>query len=151
MRVSEIAKLMIRDLDGERNVIRIVNAKGNKDREIDFTKGLKTILRTYWKEYHPISWLFYSRTPQTPLAKSSLQKAYTAAKLKAQVYKVGGIHGLRHAYATHQLENGMPLPQLQHQLGHAQVSTTLRYTRWIKCQFNDKGDTFDLLKASQLT
>ena len=150
LRVSEISSLMVRDLDGERNMIRIRRGKGNKDREVDFTKGLKRVLRTYWRVYHPISWLFYSRTPQTPLAKSSLQKAYTTAKLKAEVHKVGGIHGLRHAYATHQLENGMPLPQLQHQLGHTNVSTTLRYTRWIKCQFNDKGDTFDLLKTSQL-
>jgi site-specific recombinase XerD len=150
MRAEEIVKLMIRHLDGERNVIRINQGKGKKDREIDFTDGAKTVLRTYWREYHPISWLFYSRTPQTAMAKSTLQKAYTVAKLKAEVHKVGGIHGLRHAYATHQLENGMPLPQLQHQLGHAQVSTTLRYTRWIKCQFNDKGDTFDLLKNNQL-
>jgi len=151
MRVSEIGQLMVRDLDGERNTIRVRHGKGNKDREIDFTEGLKHVLRDYWRAYHPISWLFYSRTPFSPQAKTSLQKAYTAAKLKAEVHKVGGIHGLRHAYATHQLENGMPLPQLQHQLGHANVSTTLRYTRWIKCQFNDKGDTFDLLKTSQLT
>ena len=151
MRVSEIVQLRIRDLDGERNVIRVMNSKGNKCREIDFTEGLKTVLRTYWQEYHPIGWLFYSRTPQTPLAKSSLQKAYTAAKLKAEVHKIGGIHGLRHAYATHQLEAGMPLPQLQHQLGHAHVSSTLRYTRWIKCQFNEKGDTFDLLITNTLT
>ena len=150
LRVSEIVGLTIRDLDGERGVIRVINGKGNKDREIDFSEGIKIILRTYWKQYHPVNWLFYSRTPLTAMAKSSLQKAYTQAKLKAEVHKVGGIHGLRHAYATHQLENGMPLPQLQHQLGHAQVSTTLRYTRWIKCQFNDKGDTFDLLKNNQL-
>ncbi len=151
MRVSEISQLKVRDLEGERAVIRVINAKGNKDREIDFTDGIKSILRTYWREYHPVNWLFYSRTPQSPLTKGCFQKAYTRAKLKAEVHKVGGIHGLRHAYATHQLENGMPLPQLQHQLGHAQVSTTLRYTRWIKCQFNDKGDTFDLLKNNQLT
>lgn len=150
MRVSEISQLRVKDLDGERDVIRVLNAKGNKDREIDFSEGVKCILRTYWREYHPVNWLFYSRTLQSPLTNGCFQKSYTRAKLKAEVHKSGGIHGLRHAYATHQLENGMPLPQLQHQLGHAQVSTTLRYTRWIKCQFNNKGDTFDLLKNNQL-
>jgi integrase/recombinase XerD len=83
-------------------------------------------LRTYWREYHPVSWLFYARTPQSCLTKGSFQRAYSRAKLKAEVHKLGGIHGLRHAYATHQLESGMPVTQLQHQLGHAQVSTTLR-------------------------
>jgi len=151
MRVSEISQLKVRDLDGERDVIRILSAKGKKDREIDFTDGIKSILRTYWREYHPVSWLFYARTPQSSLTKGSFQRAYSRAKLKAEVHKLGGIHGLRHAYATHQLESGMPVTQLQHQLGHAQVSTTLRYTRWIKCQFNHKGDTFDLLKNNQLT
>ena len=150
MRVSEIVALRVRDLDGERGVIRVLQGKGKKDREIDFSLGVRETLRTYWREYHPINWLFYSRTPQTPMARTSLQKAFTAAKLKAEVHKVGGIHGLRHAFATHQLEGGMPLPQLQHELGHSHVSTTLRYTRWIKCQFNGKGDTFDLLKRHQL-
>lgn len=150
LRVSEIVSLTVRDLDPERGVIRVLNSKGHKDREVDFSEGIKGVLRGYWKSYRPVKWLLYSRTPLIAMAKSSLQKAYTRAKLKAEVHKVGGIHGLRHAYASHQLENGMPLPQLQHQLGHANVSTTLRYTRWIKSQFDGKGDSFDLLKTHQL-
>ena len=147
LRVSEIVNLRVRDLDGERNVIRVIGGKGHKDREVDFTDSLKDCLRAYWKEFHPTEWLFYSKEPQTPLGKSTLQKAYTGAKLKAEIHKRGGIHALRHAYATHQLEAGMPLPQLQQQLGHRHISCTLRYTRWIKYASNDKGDTFDLLNA----
>ena len=147
LRVSEIVKLKVRDLDGERGVIRVIGAKGHKDREVDFTDSLRACLRAYWREFLPHSWLFYSKTWKTPLSKSSLQKAYTIAKLKVDIHKRGGIHALRHAYATHQLEAGMPLPQLQQQLGHAHISCTLRYTRWLQYAGNEKGDTFDLLNT----
>lgn len=147
LRVSEVVALRVRDLDGERNVIRVLNSKGNKDREIEFTESVKKLLRHYWREYCPQDTLFYSQNPRSPLSKATLQRAYTAAKLKAEVHKTGGIHGLRHAYATHQLEGGMSLPQLQQQLGHKHISCTLRYTRWLRYAPCAAGDTFDLLYA----
>lgn len=145
MRVSELVHLKVSDLDGERNTIRIRGGKGRKDRDVDFTPGLKQCLREYWKTYHPTEWLFYTRTPHVPLTAGTFQKAYTAAKLKAEVHKVGGIHALRHAFATHQLEAGMPLPRLQLLLGHAHITCTLRYTRWLKCSDDDRASLFDLL------
>lgn len=148
MRVSELTALKIADLDGERNVIHIKNAKGNKDRLVDFTEGLKLILRDYWREYTPRNWLFFSpQSKQTPLSNSTLQRAYSRAKLKAEVHKRGGIHSLRHAYATHQLEAGMPLPRLQQMLGHAQISCTLRYTRWVRCANSNEHSAFDLIHS----
>lgn len=48
----------------------------------------------------------------------------------AGILKVGGIHSLRHAYATHQLENGLPVHRLQQQLGHQSIQSTLRYVHW---------------------
>jgi site-specific recombinase XerD len=52
-------------------------------------------------------------------------------ELLTGVDKVGGIHSLRHAYATHQLVAGMPITQLQHQMGHKDIRTTLRYVHWV--------------------
>ncbi len=145
VRVSELINLQVNDLDGERNVIRIRQGKGRKDRDVDFTPGLKTCLRAYWNSYAPKTWLFYSKTVLQPVAKTTMQRAYTRAKLKAEIHKHGGIHALRHAFATHQLEAGMPLPRLQKLLGHAHISCTLRYTRWLKCCNDSNIDSFDLL------
>ena len=52
-------------------------------------------------------------------------------KRPQRIPKVGGIHSLRHAYATHQLAAGMPITQLQQQMGHRDVHTTLGYTHWV--------------------
>ena len=122
--------------------------EGRKDRDVDFTPGLKLCLRDYWKTYHPQEWIFYTNSPHMPITASTFQKAYSAAKLKAEVHKVGGIHALRHAFATHQLESGMPLPRLQLLLGHAHITCTLRYTRWLKCTDDNKTNLFDLLAPS---
>jgi len=145
VRLSELVKLKVQDLDGESNTIRIVNAKGHKDRLIEFPEGLKKCLRTYWHYYHPLNWLFYSRHREQPLSRSTIYCAFKKAKKAVGIKKVGGVHQLRHAYASHELEAGMPLPRLQQQLGHSDIRTTLRYTRWVK---NIKGaDSFDLLST----
>jgi hypothetical protein len=60
-------------------------------------------------------------------AKTNAEQAQAAA----DIHKIGGIHSLRHAYATHQLEDGMPVHQLQQMLGHTDVRTTMRYVHWI--------------------
>ncbi len=151
LRVSEVVNLQVNDLDAHRNVIRVNAGKGRKDREVDFTPSLKTCLHRYWRKYRPQSWLFYSKSVTTQLAISTLQKAYTRAKLKAEIHKRGGIHALRHAYATHQLAAGMPLPRLQLLLGHSHITCTLRYTRWLQCVDGMSANSFDLLAASKVT
>ena len=148
IRVSELAALRIDALDGERCVIKIRAGKGKKDRFVDFTDGLKTVLRNYWREYRPRSYLFYSCTKSQGYTTSTFQRVYRRAKLKANVSKQGGIHGLRHAYATHQLEAGMPLPRLQQILSHKHISSTLRYTHWVRCQNERIEKAYDLLLPS---
>ena len=83
-----------------------------------------------WRLYRPADWLFAGRDGE-PLAASTLQKAFNQAKRKAGVTKVGGIHGLRHAYATHQLAAGLPVERLQRLMGHNDIHTTLRYVHWV--------------------
>jgi site-specific recombinase XerD len=85
-------------------------------------------LRLYGQGLHPIIYLFFKPGEDKPLHQSSLQKAYYKAKKDAGILKIGGIHALRHAFATHQLMAGMPLPELQHILGHKDIRTTVRYT-----------------------
>jgi integrase/recombinase XerD len=76
--------------------------------------------------------LFYSsRGMAFQVGATSVQKAFREAVKLAGVSKKCSIHSLRHAYATHQLESGMPLNQLQQQLGHADIRTTQTYLHWL--------------------
>jgi len=131
LRVSEVVALRVGDIDGERAQAHVVQGKGAKDRMAILSPSLLAQLRGYWRVYRPSQWLFPGREPTVALNKSSLQKAYTRAKARAGVAKVGGMHALRHAYATHQLEAGLPVHVLQRLLGHGSVTTTMRYVHWV--------------------
>jgi integrase len=132
LRVSEVVALKVRDIDSERRLLRIEQAKGAKDRLVTVSPGLLHALRRYWSKYRPRHWLFPRVfRPDQPLSVTTPQKAFTQAKSRSGVKKVGGIHSLRHAYATHQLEHGLPVHELQRLLGHGHLQSTLRYVHWV--------------------
>ncbi len=131
LRLSELVSLKVRDIDGERQLLRVEQGKGAKDRLVPLSDTLLTQLRAYWRSYRPTEWLFPGRTFAEALSETSVQKAFTQAKARAGVEKIGGIHGLRHAYATHQLEAGLPVHRLQRLLGHQDIHSTLRYVHWV--------------------
>jgi site-specific recombinase XerD len=140
LRVSELMNLKIRDIDGERRLLRIVQGKGAKDRMVEIPETLLLQLRGYWQLFRPYDWLFQSRHPEKALSVATAQKCFLASKRKAGIDKVGGIHSLRHAYATHQLVAGMPITTLQHQMGHRNIHSTLRYVHWVpNYQGGDSG------------
>lgn len=145
LRLSEAVNLKVKHIDSERHIIRIEQAKGAKDRQALLPETLLRLLRQYWQAYKPTSWLFYGMDKDTHLNTSSVQKIYEAAKRRAKIDKVGGIHSLRHAYATHQLEAGMPVHQLQKLLGHTDVHTTMRYVHWLP-HYQAEIRSADLLK-----
>ncbi len=145
LRVSEIVALRIRHIDSERQLLRIEQGKGNKDRLIPVGAGLLNALRRYWQSYRPHDWLFtHGCRPNQALSVTTCQKAFKHAKAKARIDKVGGIHALRHAYATHQLETGLPLTQLQRHLGHTDIRTTMRYLHWIT-DYREHAGQHDLI------
>lgn len=130
LRVSELVELQLHHLDRERRVIRIEQSKGRKDRHVLFTDNLIQLLMRYYRTDRPKGCLFFGFHRQKALHPATAQKIYTHAKEKANIKKIGGIHSLRHAYATHQLEAGVPVHQLQHLMGHKSLQTTLRYVHW---------------------
>lgn len=147
LRVSELVHLKVKDIDGERQMIRVEQGKGGKDRLVIYPKHLLPHLRTYWQAEHPTTWLFpREHERDQPLSVSAIQKVYTRCKRQVGIQKSGGIHSLRHAYATHQLANGMPLQQLQHQLGHQQLSSTIRYLHWMHSDLSQDNSVPDLIK-----
>jgi integrase/recombinase XerD len=145
LRVSEVAALAVRDIDGQLKTLHIHQAKGAKDRRIPLSPTLLNALRHYWCEYHPRTHLFYKQdVKDEALSIKSVQRVYKKAKSDAGIDKSGGIHALRHAFATHQLMAGMPLTQLQHILGHKNIKTTLRYTHWLPGT-QGQDEAFDLI------
>ena len=131
LRVSELVTLKVRDIDGERHLLRVEQGKGAKDRLVIVSPGLLEALRSYYKLYHPTRWLFEGQNPKNALGIQSAQRSFSAAKRRAGIEKIGGIHSLRHAYATHQLQAGIRIDQLQRQLGHRDIRSTLRYADWM--------------------
>ena len=131
LRVSELVAVKVRHLDGERHLLHVEQGKGAKDRAVIMSPTLLAHLRHYWQEYRPHDWLFPGQQPRDALGLQSAQRVFTAAKRAAAIDKIGGIHSLRHAYATHQLEAGVPVHQLQRLLGHHSLQSTLRYVHWI--------------------
>ncbi len=129
LRVSEVVALRPGDLDAERGVIRIEQGKGKKDRYTVLAERLVRELAQYYEVYGcPAHWVFPQRADATRhMDVASAQKIYTTAKRRAGIEKVGGIHALRHAFATHSLEAGVDLPTLGRMLGHTSVTTTMRY------------------------
>ena len=127
LRVSEAIALRVSDIDTDRMTIRIEQGKGGKDRYVPLAARLLHDLRAYWKSAPPGRWLFANRQGTRPIDITVAQKIYTMAKLRAGIQKQGGIHTLRHAFATHLLEAGVDLHTVQRLLGHRQISTTMRY------------------------
>lgn len=132
LRLMELVTLKVQDIDGKRSVLKVINGKGNKDRYVMLTPSVLDMLRRYWQVYRPSSWLFYSsHSKDSPVSSTSVSRALRDAVQKAGIKKRCSIHTLRHAYATHQLTSGMPLHELQNQLGHNSLKTTQNYLHWL--------------------
>ncbi|MFO8233211.1 MAG: site-specific integrase [Longimonas sp.] len=146
LRVSEVTRLRVSDIDGERSQLRIEQGKGARDRIVVLAPTLLQRLRGYWRDHRPRGWLFPRATDaREPIGVTTPQKAYRAAKRKAGVSRAGGIHGLRHAYATHMLEHGVPVHQLQRLLGHRSLQSTLHYLHWLPGEYSGTGTVADLM------
>ncbi|PSF13230.1 tyrosine-type recombinase/integrase [Marinobacter shengliensis] len=146
LRVSEAVALQVKNVDGERQLLRIHQGKGAKDRMVPLAGVLLEMLREYWRLGRPMSWLFPSEVlTGKHLTITTAQKVYRHAKSASGVQKCGGIHALRHAYATHQLEHGVPLNDLQKFLGHSNLRTTERYLHWLPGLSSQNRSPADLI------
>ncbi|SFB91889.1 Site-specific recombinase XerD [Marinospirillum celere] len=145
MRISEVSALQVQDLDGVHNRIKVRQGKGQKDRYVLFTESLKQNLRDYWRAFRPESYIIYGQYKNRPLDSKYLRLDMKAAAQAAGISKRVCFHSLRHAFATHQLLNGMPLPRLQALLGHKHLQTTFRYLQWVALMDVARNPTEDLL------
>jgi len=128
LRASEVAGLLIEDIDSDRGVIRVRHGKGAKDRDVMLSPQLLGILRTYWRLARPRRFLFPGRDEGRSINPTVLHAACRSAAKAAGLSKRVTLHTLRHSFATHLLENGADIRIIQALLGHANLSSTARYT-----------------------
>lgn len=128
LRLGEVLNLRVNEVDSGRMVLRIEQGKGRKDRYVMLAETLLETLREYWRRYKPRDWLFPGRDPGTPLKPRSVQKVFAKAKVAAGITKRVSVHSLRHAFATHLLEDGTNIRVIQRLLGHKSLRSTEIYT-----------------------
>ncbi|PIX05329.1 MAG: integrase [Gallionellales bacterium CG_4_8_14_3_um_filter_54_18] len=149
LRVSEVCALRVKNIDSapDRMCVRVECGKGGKTRYTLLSPTLLTQLRLYVCAYHPRDWLFCNRSRTQGVDINTAQRAYQGARSRAGITKIGGIHTLRHCFATHLLEGGVDLYTIQKLLGHGHISTTSRYLHLISPQFHPPKeiDPLDLL------
>ncbi len=128
LRVSEVARLKVEDIDVERMMIRVHRAKGRKDRYTPLSRVALETLEAYQKGCRPQLWLFPGAREGRHLTTRSVQKVLEKARKGAKLQKRVTMHTLRHSYATHLLEDGTDLRYVQELLGHRRPETTMIYT-----------------------
>jgi integrase/recombinase XerD len=147
LRISEVTRLRISDIDAERRVLHIHGGKGGKDRLMPLSNVLLERLRDYWRKHRPDDWLFAGQKPGCPLSIGQVQRLFRLTLAASGIAKKARMHTLRHSYATHLLEAGVDLPTLQRLLGHNQLSTTLLYIHLRQADLNRTISPLDTLPA----
>jgi site-specific recombinase XerD len=128
LRLSEACHLKPEHIDSARGQIRVELGKGGKDRYTLLPPRLLEELRAYYRAFRPSVWLFpRSRDPAQPLPERNGQRMFWDAVARAGLPRKGGIHSLRHSFATHLLEAGVEITVVQRLLGHASLSSTTTY------------------------
>ena len=135
LRAGEVVRLRVGDIDRAQNIIRIVQAKGRKDRHVMLSPETLDLLRQWWK-VRPARydtgvsqeqrWLFPGRKPGKPMTTRQLNRLFHETADAAGIKKAVTLHALRHSFATHLLERGTDIRIIQALLGHDKLDTTAR-------------------------
>jgi integrase/recombinase XerD len=147
LRLSEVARLRVEDIDSARMVIHVRQAKGHKDRDVMLSPRLLTVLREYWAAYRPGPYLFPGRQPDRPVSLRTVQMVCERALAASGLSKHVHMHTLRHSFATHLLEAGTDLRTIQVLLGHRSFSTTARYVHIATAALRSTRSPFDGLEV----
>ena len=135
LRASEVVSLKVSDIDSSRQVIRVEQGKGRKDRYAMLSDPLLDLLRAWWLAARergvmlPAGWLFPGQNPVNPMTTRQLSRVFHGAREAAGIDKPVSLHTLRHCFATHLLEQKVDIRVIQVLLGHKKLNTTARYSQ----------------------
>jgi len=128
--------LKLEDIDAERKLIHIRDAKGRKDRYTMLSDVALEMKRRYLKEYGQSKWLFPSQDKGKHITTRTVEKIFSNARKEENIKKDVTVHSLRHSFATHLLEGGTDLRYIQELLGHKRAETTQIYTHVMRKDFH---------------
>jgi site-specific recombinase XerD len=135
LRASEVVSLKVSDIDSSRQVIRVEQGKGRKDRYAMLSDPLLDLLRAWWLAARergvmlPAGWLFPGQNPVNPMTTRQLSRVFHGAREAAGIDKPVSLHTLRHCFATHLLEQKVDIRVIQVLLGHKKLETTAHYSQ----------------------
>lgn len=135
LRIGEVVKLKVSDIDSKRMLIRVEQGKGRKDRSAILSPVLLQQLREWWRYAHANNlmlkggWLFPGQQAIDPMSTRQLSRGFRAAADAAGISKEATMHTLRHSFATHLLESNVDIRVIQVLLGHSKLETTVTYTQ----------------------
>jgi len=156
LRLSEVCALELSDIESapDRMCIKVRQGKGGKDRyapkevplgDTILSPRLLESLRLYWRAFRPRRWVFPNRAGNAQIGEKTVQRLYSATRDAAGLPPGGGIHTLRHCFATHLLEAGVDLHTIQRLLGHGHISTTMRYLHLAQARLTGTTSPLELL------
>ena len=153
LRASEVVKLRVGDIDSTQGIIRVLQSKGAKDRNVMLPAEVLDLLREWWQERPtrkdagvPMAerWLFPSRLGRRGcLTARHFSRVLKDALAATGISKRVTLHTLRHSFATHLLERGEDIRVIQALLGHAKLTTTAGYVRVATGMIADTGSPLD--------
>jgi len=129
LRLGELVRLRIPDIDSKAMLVHVRQGKGGKDRQVQLGVQLLATLRDYYRscQLKPTTWLFPGAKADSHLDPSGIQRMVPALARKAGIDKPVSPHTLRHCFATHLLEDHTDLRTIQSMLGHSNIQTTEVY------------------------
>ena len=151
LRISEVTRLKLTDIDSQRMMLRVEQGKGQKDRYVMLSPQLLEILRAYWKLTHSTVWLFPGDIPGRPISKAAVEQACQKARRVSGIKKPITPHSLRHGFASHLLEAGTDVRRIQLLMGHRSLATTARYLKVATTTVCATTSPFDLLPRPEPT
>lgn len=147
LRIGELIRILISDIDGERKLVRISGAKGFKDRDVPLPSETITLLRNYYQQYKPKKWLFEGQYPGEQYTVRSIQQIFWCGCNRIKIKKKVRPHCIRHSRATHLKEAGIDIKDIADLLGHYNIKTTELYLKLSKKTLSNRIQMADQLLA----